>query len=237
MKTPDFMSYDRYKKKKKDTKKDGLIIGITTFFITLLLFTVIAKSLSPDVDVTIGGDSETDAKDTGLGVKRFIDDRLKMIQMEDNSAGVSVKDEDPNKKTPNYNDASFDKFSQQQLEEKVNVPTKNSNADSEDIQEEPIQPVVHTPPRPTARPVSQDLSTPYASPKMTKVYVGRYANIEQAKVAQGILMDSGLNITPFIKNMGGSYTLQVGSYSTRAKADGLASELLQNNFPARVVQE
>lgn len=231
------MSYDRYKKKKKDTSKDGLIIGITTFFITLLLFTVIAKSLSPDVDVTIGGDSETDAKDTGLGVKRFIDDRLKMIQMEDNSAGVSLKDEDPNKKTPAYNDASFDKFSQQ-MEEKVNIPAKNNKVDDADIQEEPMQPVVNTPPRPSAaRPSNQDLSTPYASPKMTKVYVGRYANIEQAKVAQGILMDSGLNITPFIKNMGGTYTLQVGSYSTRAKADGLANELLQNNFPARVVQE
>jgi len=231
MKTPDFMSYDRYKKKKKDTKKDGMLIGVTTFFVTLLVFTVIAKSLSPNVDVTIGGDSETDAKDTGLGVKRFIDDRLKMIQMEDNSAGVSVKNEEP-KQTSGYNDASFDKFSQN-LEEKTVTPAKQKNTTEEDIQDEPMQPVVRTAPRPSG----QDLSTPFASPKISKVYVGRYSNVEQAKVAQGILMDSGLNITPFIKNMGGTYTLQIGSYSSRAKADGLASELLRNNFPARVVQE
>ena len=230
MKTPDFMSYDRYKKKKKTNSKDGLLIGITTFFVTLLIFTVIAKSLSPDVDVTIGGESETEAKDTGLGVKRFIDNRLKMIQMDDNGAGVSVPTED--KKTRSYNDESFDNFSKR-LEEEEIQPSKIIKSDSEEIIDEPMTPVKKAPPRPSGK----DLSTPFESPKMTKVYVGRYSNLEQAKVAQGILMDSGLNITPFIKDMGGTYTLQVGSYSTRAKAEGLASDLLRNNFPARVVQE
>lgn len=230
MKTPDFMSYDRYKKKKKTNNKDGLLIGITSFFVTLLLFTIIAKSLSPNVDVTIGDESETDAKDTGLGVKRFIDDRLKMIQMEDNSAGVSVKTDDG--KTPTYNDDSFNKFSQE-LEEKVSLPSKKGASDDVTLDEEPVYPTVHTPPRPS----NKDLSTPFETPKAVKVFVGRYSNIEQAKVAQGILMDSGLNITPFIKDMGGSYTLQVGSYSNKNKADGVASELQRNNFPARVVQE
>ncbi len=66
MKTPDYLSYDRYKKKKKDPSKKGMTLAITTFFATLLVFTVVARVLSPDVDVTIGEDTETDAKETGL---------------------------------------------------------------------------------------------------------------------------------------------------------------------------
>lgn len=236
MKTPDYLTYDRYKKKKKTTSKKGVLLAITTFFATLLLFSIFAKLLSPDVDVSIGDDSTTDAKESGLGVKRFIDDRLKMIQMEDNSAGVSIKESA--EKAPRYNDASFDKFSKS-MEEKVDLSTRNNNdgkniSDSsmDDPVDEPIQ-YSHTPPRPSGR----ELSTPFESPKMSKVLVGRYSTVEQAKVAQGILLDSGIDVSPFIKSVGGVYTLQVGSYSNRAKADSLASELLRNNFPARVVQE
>lgn len=240
MKTPDYLSYDRYKtKKKKDKSKNGALIFITTFFVTLLIFTVVAKSLSPNVDVSINDETETDAKESGLGVKKFIDERLKSIQMEDNSAGVSVKDE----QKPKYNDAGFDRYSQEQ-EEKMDIPVSDNNNSYENNTEinNPItlnnnqQRTTNKTSRPP-RPSTKDLSTPYVSTKMTKVYVGRYSTVEQAKVAQGILMDSGINITPFIKNVNGSYTLQVGSYSNRAKADDLATELQRNNFPARVVQD
>lgn len=244
MKTPDYLNYDRYKKnRKKDTSKNSVVIGMTTFFIALLLFTVVAKSLSPDVDVTIGNNSETDAKESGLGVKKFIDERLKMIQLDDNSAGVSLKDN--HQKSPGYDDASFNRYSieQETQEEQINLPTqkdKKKKSGDDEIVDEPIplstslnNPTVNTPPRPT----SKDLSTPIVTPKMSKVFVGRYSTLEQAKVAQGILLDSGVSITPFVKDMGSYYTLQVGSYSSRAKADGLAAELQRNNFPAKVVQD
>lgn len=238
MKTPDYLSYERYKKKKKDNSKNGMLVAVTTFFVALLLFTIVAKSLSPDVDVTIGDESETDAKETGLGVKKFIDERLKMIQMDDNSAGVSIKND--NKKVSGYGYESTSEYPQES-EEKINIPTKNNKADDDmdSVDEEPVQltqPVqsVRTPPRPKGRDLS---ATPFESPKMSKVYVGRYSTIEQAKVAQEILVDSGVNITPFVKDMGSFYTLQVGSYSSRAKAESLASELQRNSFPARIVQE
>lgn len=191
---------------------------------------LIAKSLSPDVDVTIGDSSETDAKETGLGVKKFIDERLKVIQMDDNSAGGSVKTKD--KKTYGY-DENFDNFSQE-AEEKINLPTKKTKNENEEIEDDELVQSAHNP---APRPGSKDLSTPFSSPKMSKVLVGRYATFEQAKVAQGILLDSGLKITPFVKDLGGSYTLQVGSYSSKAKAEEIASELQKNNFPARIVQE
>ena len=228
MKTPDYMSYTKYKKKKNNNSQKALVIFITTFFVTLLFLTVIAKKLSPNVDVTIGDDADVEAKESGLGVKRFIDERLRMIQMEDDSAGVSKKLE--NKKTADYNDESFDSFSKE-LDEKVNLPS-NSKSSLQDDKKTTSS--AGNPPRPTS---SDDLATPYESPRMSKVLVGYYNTAEQAKVAQGILMDSGLNITPFIKDLGGAYTLQVGSYSSRSKAESLASDLLKNNFPARVIQE
>lgn len=230
MKTPDYLTYDRYKEtKKKVGSKNNIVTFVVTFFITLLVFTAVAKSLSPDVDVTIGNDSQTDAKDTGLGVKKFIDDRLKLIQMDDNSAGVSLPADEnkPSRFSTNANDNSM-----QQTEEKVSVPQDSSS--NAQIEDEPI--VLNTkkqPPRPSAK----DLSTPFSTPVSAKVIVGRYATFEQAKVAQEILLDSGLNITPFVRSYNGGYTLQVGSYTSRAKAEELSSQLQQNNFPARIIQE
>lgn len=232
MKTPDYLTYDRYKKdKKKMGSKNNIVTFVVTFFITLLVFTAVAKSLSPDVDVTIGNESQTDAKDTGLGVKNFIDERLKMIQMDDNSAGVSMPGSE-NK--PSRFSANQDDNSQQMTEEKVSIPQNNS--ENTMIQDEPINApitVKKQPPRPTAK----DLSASFAPNVSSKVVVGRYATFEQAKVAQEILLDSGLNITPFVRSYNGGYTLQVGSYSTRAKAEEVSSQLQQNNFPARIIQE
>lgn len=229
MKTPDYLSYDRYKKNKKNVdSKNSVLTFIVTFFITLLVFTAVAKSLSPDVDVSIGNDSQTDAKDTGLGVKKFIDERLKMIQMDDNSAGVSIPGSENKPSLINKN--SSEDLSQEP-EEKVNIP--KDNTDSAITDDEPVTPTAKKPPRPS----SKDLSTPFVTPVSSKVVVGRYATFEQAKVAQEILLDSGLDITPFVRQLNGAYTLQVGSYSTRAKAEELSSELQRNNFPARIIQE
>lgn len=243
MKTPDYLSYDRYKKKKSSKPSKRFLIFTTTFFLTLFLFTVVAKGLSPNVDVTIGNDSETDAKETGLGVKKFIDERLKMIQMEDNNTGASTSTD--NKNVYKSGDASFNDYSkklesQNDKEEKVNIPNQKAhqttNPSYQQNQANPFTQQAAPPPRPT----NSDLSKPFNSTRTssaTKVYVGRYSNVEQAKVAQGILMDSGLNISPYVKNMGSYYTLQVGSYSNKATASSVANQLQQNNFPARVVQE
>lgn len=236
MKTPDYLSYERYKKKKDNNPNKKMSIFLTTFFATLLVFTVVAKSLSPNVDVTIGDESETEAKETGLGVKKFIDERLKMIQMDDSSSNASKKDT----KKPITDDEGYESYSQT-AEEKVNIPKRNNDID-EEVLEEPMSqvstPVARPqPPRPTAKDLSKPFDTPTPQPRISKVYVGRYATLEQAKVAQEILMDSGLNITPFVKNTGSYYTLQIGSYTSRAKAEGLASELQRNSFPARIVQE
>src|SRR5574344_295510 len=233
MKTPDYLSYERYKNKKESNPNRRLFIFLTTFLATLVVFSVIAKSLSPDVDVTIGNETETEAKDTGLGVKHFIDDRLKMIQMEDTSNKQQYAVDQQNSQTTGNRMYGNQTASQQVQEEKLTLPTNTKKQNA--IQQQDNVPVM--PAYKAQKPNTKELSKPYESPKMIKVYVGRYSTQEQAKVAQGILLDSGVDVTPFIKNVGGTYTLQIGTFSSKAKASEISSELRGNGFPARMVQE
>lgn len=240
MKTPDYLSYERYKREKNSSSNRRISIFITTFVITLLFFIAVVKSLSPDVDVTIGDDESMDAKESGLGVKRFIDERLKMIQMDDTSSNRTLK-ENKDQAPSEANDTSFDKYAQKSPSNKNNYSYQTQNTDTNDYSDNNgdedsttmTAPVAKTAPKPKTK----DLNVQPEKPKVSKVFIGRYSTLEQAKVSQEILMDSGLGVTPFIKNAGSYYTLQLGSYSSKAKADGLAAELRQNGFPARVTQE
>ena len=81
---PEHLSYKEYQKKLAKGSSDGIAIFVSAFFILLLLFLGIAKQLSPDVDVSIG-DNDASNSDT-LGIqKNEVDERLKLLQMEDNN--------------------------------------------------------------------------------------------------------------------------------------------------------
>ena len=240
---PQHINYKEYSKKVAKNPNESMIMFISAFFVMLLLFLGIAKQISPDVDVAIGGDdSKTDitvATDAEDYAKSSIDERLKLIQMED--AGMSVG-----------NDSDiFD----ESLEERVKLPAKSNDDPEQETQE--VEATIPNDPLPTAEArkeaVSQNIvEHPTATPEPqqtteavqseqtpvnAKVVVGYYATPEQAQVAKGILMDAGLNINPFVKQIGGAYTIQVGSFSSREKAQTAANELLRNNFPARIIVE
>ena len=207
-KTP-HISYKEYKKKLEKNPNEGLILFVSAFFVMLLIFLGVAKQLSPDVDVTIADNNEefTDI------AKGNVDERLRMIQMEDNSA---------------------DEMFTPELEEKVVLPEKKAVEDDEVI-------VLETPEKkPVENTDTEEKTAEVTTPQPAvnaKVIVGYYTTAEQAEVAKGIIMDSGLNIQPFVKNIGAAYTLQVGSFSSREKAQSVANDLLKNNFPARVIVE
>lgn len=233
------MNYSRYKKNKKKDNKKSLYSFLAIFCVTLLVCIGLAKVLSPDVDINLGNDTDYEAKDTGLGVKKFIDNRLKMIQSDDNGqelyGGKSSQQE--NKKQKDYNDASFDNYSTSQMNVKVKTSSTSRNSDSltDDMDlDSPSYPQQTQPARAPQR-VQPRVSAPITT-SHSKVYVGSYATAQQAHVAQGIIQDAGLGVNPVVVNSGNGYTLKVGSYSSRSRADGVASELQRNNFPARVEQ-
>ncbi len=211
------ISYKEYKKKLESNPNEGLILFVSAFFVMLLLFLGVAKQLSPDVDVTIGEDSVS-VEETAKGE---VDDRLKLIQMEDNS----------------YTNGADETFSPE-LDEKVRLPKQKHKTVGE--QEGEAEVIVLETPQKQAVAESKTVEDTKAAPQPTvnaKVIVGYYATSAQAEVAKGIIQDAGLNIQPFVKNIGAAYTLQVGSFTSREKAQSVANELLKNNFPARVIIE
>ena len=220
-KRPSHISYKEYQKKVTKNPNEGIIIFVSAFFILLLLFLGIAKQISPEVDVSIGEENQQTLTDEEDPYKSSVDSRLKLLQEEDNSQDEKM-----------FNDS---------LEEKVVIPKdKKENSTSADTtsQEEPITlPDQEANPKPheTASPAPQRIQVQQNVP--SKVVVGYYATKEQAEVAKGIIAESGMNISPFVRSIGGAYTIQVGSYTTREKAQSVVNDLLRNNYPARIITE
>lgn len=220
LKRPSHISYKEYQKKVTKNPNEGIIIFVSAFFILLLLFLGIAKQISPEVDVSIGDDTQQTTVDDDM-YKSSVDARLKLLQEEDNR----IQD---------------DKMFNDSLEEKVVIPEdKEAHKTAEkQIEEEPITlPDQEANPKPeqTASPAPKTVSA--QQNVSAKVVVGYYATKEQAEVAKGIITESGMNISPFVRSIGGAYTIQVGSYTTREKAQSVVNDLLRNNYPARIIME
>ena len=102
LKRPSHISYKEYQKKVTKNPNEGIIIFVSAFFILLLLFLGIAKQISPEVDVSIGDDTQQTTVDDDM-YKSSVDARLKLLQEEDNR----IQD---------------DKMFNDSLEEKVVIP-------------------------------------------------------------------------------------------------------------------
>ena len=217
LKRPSHISYKEYQKKVTKKPNENMIMFVSAFFILLLLFLGIAKQLSPEIDVSIGDDENATATEDVVD-KTSVDDRLKLLQQEDE--GQKTQDE------------TF----ATELDEKVVLPDHKKAGNSNNSENEVVTLPDNTA---TPKPVVTSSPTPkqVVTPANVKVVVGYYTTKEQAEVAKGIIAESGLNISPYVKSIGGAYTIQVGSYSTREKAQSVANELLRNNYPARIIME
>ncbi|MBQ8460620.1 SPOR domain-containing protein [bacterium] len=230
--TSSHFSYNDYKKKVHKAPNKDVMVFASVFFIGVLIILGFAKILSPNVDVGITTDNEIasfeDEEDTTTG--SVIDERLRNLKLEDE--GKKVGDEEM--------------FSPE-LDERVILPTRTRKtegqmeAEKSQAQEAlPTNDPQKTVQAETTKTTTQPAPKPAAQPEQivnAKVVVGYYATEKQAEVAKSIIQDAGLGVTPIVKNLGGYYTLQVGSYSSREKAQQAANSLLKSNFPARVIVE
>lgn len=217
------ISYKEYQKKSVKNSNEGIVIFVSAFFILLLVFLGIAKQISPNIDVSIGGDATVQEEEDTLGItKSSVDERLKLLQMED--ARLEEETFSP------------------ELDEKVVLPNKEEVKPQEqstvklpqsvlDIKNDVVSKVEHK-----TEPKAEPLTAPVVQTS-AKVVVGSYATREQAEVVKGIIAESGLSITPFVRSIGGVYTIQVGSFSTREKAQTAVDDLIRNNYPARIIVE
>ncbi len=232
-------SYEDYNKKKKVKASNNrdLMIFVSVFMVGVLIILGFAKILSPNVDVAISVNDENAVvaeDDDTTSATSIVDDRLRKLKMEDEGK----------------KEGEEEMFSPE-LDERVILPKqrrktvgemeaeKNKAAENKVTEQHlnEVQDSVNQSAKETAKP-SPKPQTPVVTPSVNaKVVVGYYATEKQADVAKSIIQDAGLGVTPIVKNMGGYYTLQVGSYSTREKAQQFANSLLKSNVPARVVVE
>jgi len=234
--------YKKYIKKEDETEEKPSYVKLFfgAFFMMLVLFVLIAGHLSSSVDTAIGENDEGDIKESGLGVRHLIDSRLKFIQMEDS-------DKLPSTQAPKVIQPQVDNtYSNDQQSEVQTQPSQSQNpygtgnaypsgqgnnsfSTSGYGQTNGIR-------RPTTINNSQPTSRQISGGSSYKVYIGSYSTLEQARVAQSIIQDSSLGVTPYVKSIGnGTYTIQVGTYSDVSRAQGLTNELRRNHFPARMV--
>ena len=242
-------SYREYKKKKvKKSPNSDVMVFVSVFIIGVLLILGLAKLLSPNVDVAISNNNEEnivsidDEADNSM-----VDERLRHLKMED--SGKKAGDEEmfspeldekvvlpkERKKTVGEMEAAMSDYIQsQKYEQKVNEQYKETQKKLE--QQKVQSPKV----APAPTPVSVETQKVQPPPQPTqivnaKVVVGYYATEKQAEVAKSIIQDAGLSVTPIVKNIGSYYTLQVGAYTSKEKAQQAANNLLKSNFPARVL--
>ncbi len=232
--------YEEYGKKPKKGANKDLTIFISVFIIGVLIILGFAKILSPNVDVTISNENEA-AAEYDEDMISAVDERLRNLQMEDN--GTSQEDEEifspeldervvlPKNKVKTVGDDVED-LAKDNSESDAAKSGANANANS--VSEQPKENQLAKTENVTKPQFEQ--SAPVSSVN-AKVVVGYYATEKQAEVAKSIINEAGLSVTPVVKNLGGYYTLQVGSYSSREKAQQAANNLLKSNFPARVIVE
>ena len=141
-----------YKKyMKKEAQKDHSLVKIflISFFGMLLVFTFVIKSFSPSVDTSIGDYQQEAEVDTQEEPKKIVDDRLSMIQSEDQGRSFSELMAKPDDTA--------------EVKETVQVNT---------VTREPVQTVNETtvtPPTPQAEPVYKVFVGTYTSAEQAKV--------------------------------------------------------------------
>ena len=215
---------------KKLKNKKFINVLLATFAICLVFFTVVGAfvidSFSPLQQVEELSAVEED------DYKGEIDDRLRFIAMQEDEMGVpadeqkqedAVVDENNMPNEPEEiaaflenEDIKKNKFEEYNEKYRKKSP-KEENGELEDI------------------PYNKDVAI---SPENVtlKVVIGDFGSKEAAQ-NELELIKSQFSSVPFIKAVNGRYTLQVGSFKTKATADAFVSSLRQQGYSARIIEE
>lgn len=239
-------TYEEYKRKSNKGASKDILVFVSVFAVGLIVLLGFAKVLSPNVDVAISVDNEI-AEMEEEARTAAIDERLRHLKMEDE--GIEV-DEDaekmfspeldekvvlPNQRKKTVGEIEAEKASKNLTTEDLAKASDSVNTFKPVSKEEAEEIVKEVKVQQAQKPQTPPAPTP-AKPTITRVVVGYYATEKQAEVAKSIIQDAGVGVTPIVKNIGGYYTLQVGSYSTKEAAQAAANNLLKANFPARILE-
>ena len=198
--------YKKYMKKEAQKDNSLLKIFVLSFFGMLIVFTFLIKSFSPTVDTSIGDYQDNSANQQEETAKN-VDDRLSMIQSEDQGRSFSdlmSKPDDVPQKVDNQTDVVVDQSK-----------TVKENNVAETVTPQPVQ----------ADPVYKVFVGSYTSAEQAKV--AKDIIQESGNGLNPIVKCIGSN----------NYTLQVGIFKNKQSAESLLYTVQQNHLPGRIVQD
>ena len=198
--------YKKYMKKEAQKDNSLLKIFVLSFFGMLIVFTFLIKSFSPTVDTSIGDYQDNSANQQEETAKN-VDDRLSMIQSEDQGRSFSdlmSKPDDVLQKVDNQTDVVVDQSK-----------TVKENNVAETVTPQPVQ----------ADPVYKVFVGSYTSAEQAKV--AKDIIQESGNGLNPIVKCIGSN----------NYTLQVGIFKNKQSAESLLYTVQQNHLPGRIVQD
>lgn len=198
--------YKKYMKKEAQKDNSLLKIFVLSFFGMLIVFTFLIKSFSPTVDTSIGDYQDNSANQQEETAKN-VDDRLSMIQNEDQGRSFSdlmAKPDDVPQKADNKTDVVVDQ-----------PKTIKENNVAETVTPQPVQ----------ADPVYKVFVGSYTSAEQAKV--AKDIIQESGNGLNPIVKCIGSN----------NYTLQVGIFKNKQSAESLLYTVQQNHLPGRIVQD
>lgn len=198
--------YKKYMKKEAQKDNSLLKIFVLSFFGMLIVFTFLIKSFSPTVDTSIG-DYQDNSDSQQEETAKNVDDRLSMIQSEDQGRSFSdlmSKPDDVPQKADNQMDVVVDQ-----------PKTVKENNVAETVTPQPVQ----------ADPVYKVFVGSYTSAEQAKV--AKDIIQESGNGLNPIVKCIGSN----------NYTLQVGIFKNKQSAESLLYTVQQNHLPGRIVQD
>ena len=233
---------NKQKSKRKNKRKKSflgyLLLFLIVFIACLIGFSHFVKSYSPDVDVSIGNVEEMTLSESDMDFEiKTIDERLRWIKMEDEMPSVAVRTTEENEarnkkieKTKDKNNTK-QKNEEKQKTEKVDVLRKDYKQQSpakielSDVLKDKVdfrkQEVAQVVPAPTL--------------SMTRVYLGYYSSLELAMSAQEKVAADFPEISPYLKNIGGSYIVQLSSFSNKDTANRFIERLKSKGYNPQVM--
>lgn len=252
------------KTKMKVNKKRLFFIFFSAFVGFFFLCTLIASMLTPKIDVPALNDENNLSSVSSDDFKGRIDPRLRTLEMDAGPANTASP-ENPFLDKTNTDQSEVDINSYQndqgytepepQGDYSEQLPYDGRESEmqdpgfSESYPQETVQPktqpqkTVKQAPKKDVNQQEEDLilrdkvKVQHEPSSINKVMVGSYTDLTEARKVSQELTDSNLNVTPFIREVNGAYSLQVGTFSNPQKAAKLAGDLRKRNLAPRIIQD
>ncbi len=75
---------------------------------------------------------------------------------------------------------------------------------------------------------------PTPKPASTKVYLGSYADIDEATLVQQKVAAAEPSVVPYVKSVNGKFIVQLGVFSDKERAEALSSKLKEKGFSPKL---